>query len=464
MKKLLTVVLILSVFFCAFAGGSEEAAPAAAAATTSHIPTGAAPAEKIHLVFWDSYSGDNHQCLVDCAAAFNASQNQYEMEIMYSGSILTKMLTSTTEDRPNMFNVSGNDSAQIIASRTWEDPLYIPVQEYIDNDNYDMSSIIKNLATNYTREGNWQSVPWGNTATGYFYNLDVLEANGIDVDSIKNYEDLYQACKKLQAAGIEHPIWIYIHADWINFGLTSEGLNYFNNDNGRESVPTAALFDQPEVKDAVLTYFKWIKKMQAEGLCVDYNVSASDARNMFGQGELPIYFGWASGYVPTQKVVDQGAQFKFAYRPSLTFRDVPNKGQAAGGQSIFIANTGDIWEEYGTWQFMKFMMQEEWDAAFAYTSGYLPIKTTSFEDPTYKNYVETLNPSAVVVRDAQNATNPGLGYALLPYSGNYGTICKNIIKKLFSEEAYTPEQAVEDLQKECTDAVEMYWLEQGVVL
>lgn len=468
MKKLISVVLILSVvFFAAFAGGDSEKGAATAEAktsTVSHIPTGAAPAEKVVITFWDSYSGDNHQCLVDCAAAFNASQDQFQVDVVYTSSILTKVLTSTKDDRPNLFNVSGNDSAQVISSRTWDDPIYIPAQEYIDYDNYDMSDIIANLATNYTREGNWQSLPWGNTATGYFYNLEILSAHGINVDDIKNYEDLYQVCKKLKAEGVENPIWIYIHQDWVNFGLTSEGLNYFNEDNGRAAVPTKALFDDPEVKEAVVAYFNWIKKMQAEGLCVDYNVSASDARNMFGQGDVAIYFGWASGYNPTYTVVSQGANFKFAYRPSLTFRNVPNKGQAAGGQSLFIGNTGNEWEEYGTWQFLKFMMSNEWDAAFAYTSGYLPIKKASFNIDIYKDYVNEKNPSAPVVAAAQEATAPGLGYALLPYSSNYGTIVKAIIKNLFADPAYTAEQAVADLQKQATEAIEDYWLQQGVVL
>ena len=141
MKKLLTTLLVLLMVmgFC-FAGGDKEAAPAAAPAAESHIPTGEAPKEKVHIIFWTNMSGDSQICTADAAAAFNASQDTYEVEVIYTSNIPTKMLTSTVEDRPNLIHSSGNDSATYIAM-TGEDRLYVPVQEFIDHDKYDMSNI-----------------------------------------------------------------------------------------------------------------------------------------------------------------------------------------------------------------------------------------------------------------------------------------------------------------------------------
>ena len=187
MKKLLTTLLVLLMVmgFCFAGGGSETKSEAAAPAAESHIPTGEAPKEKVHIIFWTNMSGDSQICTEDAAKAFNASQDTYEVEVIYTSNIPTKMLTSTVDDRPNLIHSSGNDSATYIAM-TGEDRLYVPVQEFIDHDKYDMSNIVHNLATNYTRNGEWQCVPYGNTSTGYFYNTDILSAHGIDVDSLKS--------------------------------------------------------------------------------------------------------------------------------------------------------------------------------------------------------------------------------------------------------------------------------------
>ena len=109
-------------------------------------------------------------------------------------------------------------------------------------------------------------------------------------------------------------------------------------------------------------------------------------------------------------------------------------------------------------------MQDEWTSAFAMASGYVPITMTGAQTPEYQEYIKTKNPSAQVILDAMDATPIGVGYALLPYSGDYNTIFKNIFKKMVTTADYTAEQAVEDFTKECKDMIEMYFLSKGIVL
>ena len=464
MKKILTTLLIslLVLGFCFANGGSEAAAPAAAPAAESHIPTGNPPAGKVHIVFWTNMSGDSQVCTADAAAAFNASQDRYEVEVIYTSNILTKMLTSTVEDRPNLIHSSGNDSASYIAMEG-ADRLYVPVQEFIDYDKYDMSNIVHNLATNYTRDGKWQCVPYGNTSTGYFYNTDILSAHGINVDDLKSYEAIYEACKKLKAEGVEHPFFYRIHVDYLNYALTAEGIEYFNNANGKAGTPTAALFGEGKCHEATLAFFQFLKKMAQEDMLMDIQIGNTDARNMFGQGEIAIMGGYSSGIDPTIKVTRDDVHFVFRPSPTI-FAATPSAGQSPGGACIFVCDVDDPWKEYGSWEFLKFFMQDEWTCKFAQASGYVPITMTGAQTPEYQEYIKTKNPSAQVILDAMDATPIGVGYALLPYSGDYNTIFKNIFTKLVTTPEYSAEQALDDFIKECNDMIEMYFLSKGIVL
>lgn len=465
MKKLIVTLLALFLVmsFC-FAGGKTESATTEGATTSteSHIPTGEAPSEKVHIIFWSNMSGDSLVCTQEAAAAFNASQDTYEVEVVFTSSILTKMLTSTVADRPNLIHSSGNDSAKYIA-QTGSERLYVPVQEFVDYDNYDMSNIVNNLATNYTRNGEWQCVPYGNTSVGNFFNTDILEAHGINVDDLTSYEAIYEACKKLKAEGVEHPFFFRIHVDFFNYALTAEGIEYFNNDNGRESVPTASYFNEGTCHDTTLSFFTFLKMMAKEDLLVDIEIGSTDARNMFGNGDIAIMGGYSSGIDPTLKVTKEGVHFVF--RPSPTvYASTTSYGQSPGGACIFICDVDDAWKEYGSWKFLEFFMQDEWTSKFAMASGYVPITTTGAQTEEYQNYIKEKNPSAEVILAAQDATPVGFGYALLPYSSDYSTAFNNIVKKLVKQEDYTPEQAVDELYTETKDAIEMYFLSKGVVL
>ena len=464
MKKILTTLLIslLVLGFCFANGGSEAPAAEAAPAVESHIPTGAAPAEKVHIIFWSNMSGDSLVCTQDAAAAFNASQSTYEVEVIYTSNIPTKMLTSTVADRPNLIHSSGNDSATYIAMEG-DDRLYVPVQEFIDHDKYDMSNIVHNLATNYTRNNEWQCVPYGNTSTGYFYNTDILSAHGIDVESLKSYEAILAACRKLKAEGVEHPFFYRIHVDYLNYALTAEGIEYFNNSNGKAGVPTASYFGEGKCHEATLAFFRFLKTLAEEDMIMDIEIGNTDARNMFGHGDIAIMGGYSSGIDPTLKVLDDNVHFVF--RPSPTvFASTQSAGQSPGGACIFVCDVDDPWKEYGSWEFLKFFMQDEWTCKFAMASGYVPITMSGAKTPEYQEYIKTKNPSAQVILDAMDATPIGVGYALLPYSSDYNTIFKNIFKKMITTADYTAEQAVADFTAECKDMIEMYFLSKGIVI
>lgn len=452
-----------------FAGGSKETATEQAQAEppatgSEHIPAGEKPAGKIHLVMWSSFSGDAGKSIENAAASFNASQSDYEVEVISTSSIATKVRASNPSDRPNMFVTSGNDSASFI-SEAPESRKYVPVQEFVDYDGYDTSKIYPNLKTTYSRNGQWQSFPIASTSVGVYYNVTVLKEHGIDFNELNSLEDIYEAGLKLKAEGIATPIFFNTASvDFLNYFLCAEGLVYWNNDNGRDGIPTASYFgEEGKVHDAVQRHFELLKKMSEAGLLASTELVPADRYGMFAKQDFVISFNFSSVYMSTYTLVDN--QFEFVYRPIMTiFDESKNHGQAAGGSCVFIADVDNAWAEYGSYLFIKFLQQDEWTSDFALKSGYFPITSTGTETAEYQEYVKNTNPSAAVTLQAMLDTEPGIGYGLIPFASDYGTGWKNIAKKMINTPEYTAEQAMKDFIKSSQDCLEMYWMSKGVIL
>ena len=475
MKKIISLLLIalLALGFCFAGGGSEDkgsetASTATRVKTDEHIPEGEPPKGTIDLIMWDEVASIAHESLVDAAESFNASQSQYHVEVIYTSNILTKVLTSNVEDRPNIVQATGNTSSTYIVPKIdprFDDPeIYVPLQIFIDHDNYDVNRIIKNSFSICIRGGEWQMFPLGNTDTGLYTNYDMLESVGMKPEDIKSLNDVYEACKRLkEEKGIGGTYFCYQHVDPMNFAIAAEGVQLFNYDNGRSGVPDKVLFaEEGEAKESMLAWFEFVVKMRDEGLICDPSVSSSDARLMFANGELAFFAQTLSSYATIE---GRNPQFKWGFLPSPTVRPgKENLGQSPGGRFVFVTDVDDPWKEYGAWLFVKYLMEDEWAASFAKNVGYIPTTISAADWGPYKEYLST-HPDLQAVREAQKTTQDGLCMPLLPYQTDYASSYADLLAKMLTTETdMTAQQAYERMVKNTKDAIEMYFLSAGIVI
>lgn len=466
MKKLLVLLLVALCAFTVFAQGAEEAAPAAAA-KESHIPTGPAPSGTIELLMWDDMNLDVHEVFVKAAEDFNASQSQYHVTVVFTDGVQGKMLSSSPSDRPNIIQTTGNQSSKYINphidDRIEDLNLYVPLQEFIDAENYDTSKFIANTSAICVRAGEWQMFPIGNVAVGLFVNTDMLSAVGYTTADLKSYRDVFNAALKMKQQGVcDKPMYTYIHIDPFNFAVRSEGIELFNNNNGRDAVPDKFFFDEGDAKDAVVSWFQFWQDMRDNGLLVQTDVAKGDAIQMFGNGEIafyPMYLDYFSSFAK----VSEGINWEFVCTPTVR-EGKANLGQSPGGIFVMVCDVDDAWKEYGAWQFVKWLEQPEYSANTALGVGYAPTVVAARDFDTYKAYLEKY-PYMNKVIDIQNSTEYGLTMPLLAYHGDFSTEYKNILTNLVKEgSTMTANQAWESLVKGAKDAMEMYFLQAGVVL
>lgn len=413
-------------------------------------------------------SGDGFTALTDAAAAFNASQSDYVVDLYYGGSyteIMTIMMTSTEADRPDIFASSGNDTAIYIAM---EDKMYVPVEDFIKAENYDDSNIVANLRANYQRNGEWQCWPLGNTNVGQYYNTEVLSTYGIDVKELKSYQDIYAACEKLSAAGLKnfYQMRALTHIDWLNYAMTAQGVHYFDNNNGRDGVPTKCLYDDGgECQQATAAFFQYIIDIVKQGdWILDTTISNSDAWIEFAKQNILFLDGYVSGANSIISLVNDNGAFEFSYEVSPVIEaGKPTKGQSPGGGALFIAKTGDYWRQQGAWEFMKYLLNDKVVVDYAMKTGYTPITISGSKTAEYQNYIDTKFPSAATVIEAQAATEEGVAYAPNPISSAVNKIYKDICQKILADpNAYTGESAALELAQRTNEELNLYRITEGL--
>ena len=470
MKKAIVILLValIAISFCFAGGGSEEKVSSESnTKAESHIPEGEPPKGTIELVMWDDVATAAHETLSAAAESFNASQSQYHVTVIYTTNIMTKILTSGLEDRPNIFQTTGNQSSTYIVPKIdsrFDDPeLYVPLQEFIDHDGYDVNQIIKNSFSICIRGGEWQMFPLGNTDTGLYTNYDMLASVGMKPEDIKSFDDVYEACHRLkEKQGKGGMFFMYQHVDPMNFAIAAEGIKLFNNNNGRDGVPDTILFTEGDEKDVVLAWFEFVTKMRDEGLLCDPSIGSSDARLMFANGELAFFPQTLSSYTTIES---RNPQFNWGFLASPTVRPgKENLGQSPGGRFVFVADVNDPWKEYGSWLFVKYLMEDEWAAKFAKNVGYTPTTVSAKDWGSYGEYLST-HPDLQAVIKAQNGTKEGLCMPLLPYQTDYAAAYADLLKKMLTTETgMTAEQAYNEMVKLATDAIDLYFLSAGIVL
>lgn len=415
----------------------------------------------ITITVWTCNSGDTGEWLTEAAARFNGSQDKYIVEQSYAGDyseVLTK-LSATTGEWPDIFH-SDTESAYSYYQMTDK---YTPIQKYIDEDKYDMSTIMGNLASTYTNaDGQWQCMPLGNTVTGFFYNPDLLAQAGVDPETdLNSYEEIVEACRKLKAIGVDTPFYLHTSSGFYSFPMTAQGIQYVDNNNGKDGIPTKSLIGvDGECRDATIDFFQVIKTMKAEGLMVPFGTTVADGRALFVDGECAIYCAFISGFKTVYNAVEGKFEVAFHTAPTIN-AGAENVGQCTGGGCLFMSNNGSEAKERGAWEFMKFLMTDENTVGYAKVSGYLPITTTGASTDEYKDYMATTFPTAQQSLDAQAATPATTYNAWLPMFNDFHALCKEYYGVAYDNDALTAEEVTDQFAKAVDEAIELYNLSQG---
>lgn len=393
-KRVITAVLAATMVLSSLAGCGngktlEEQTASTGANSTQEGTDGegfsmadAKDVEGTEISFWHSMGGVNGQAIDALVEKFN-TENELGITVnaQYQGEYDDSLNKLKSAQIGNM----GADLVQVyeIGSRFMiESGWIIPMQEMIDADGYDMSSIEPNLAAYYTIDDKLYSMPFNSSTPIMYYNKDMFEKAGITEvpDSLEAIEEVGE--QLLNKGGAGEVISLGIYGWFFEQFMGKQGLDYANNENGRKEAATAVAFDENGGAANILTAWK---SLYDKGYAPNVGKGGDAGLADFSAGKSAITLGSTASLKQILQDVNGKFEVGTAYFPKVKSSD--EGGVSIGGASLWALNNNDPKKARATWEFIKFLVSSESQAYWNAQTGYFPVTTDAHEEQVFKDNI-----------------------------------------------------------------------------
>ncbi len=231
--------------------------------------------------------------------------------------------------------------------------------------------------SNYTKSGVY-SVPFAKSTEALFYNKDVFDQNNWTVPN--TWDQMWTLCKEIKAT----------YGDEIvaPLGYDSDSNLFISFCEQRDIPYTSAtgdqhyLFDNDKAKEMVTD----LKAKYDEGLFITKGSSGNNTytSSKFTAGEILMSIGSTGG-----TTYNQTMNFTVGVAEPPAY-DLSKKAVISQGPSICffngISQNATPKQLRAAWKFYKFISSAENSTNYAITTGYQPVRTSSYETATYKSF------------------------------------------------------------------------------
>ncbi|MDQ2623865.1 MAG: extracellular solute-binding protein [Actinomycetota bacterium] len=356
MKKLLTVglagALTLSLAACS-GGSSTTPTPDASAPQSSDSP--AAPASDITLTFMTNVVGEQASALEGVLADFTA-ETGIKVDFSAPGESYEDLMKT---------KMSANDLPDLFTTHGWSVARYSDFLAPV-NDQPFFSRISDQILPVITAEsGDVFVLPVDADIAGLVYNVDVLEAAGVDADSLTTWDSFTEALGTIKDKGVT-PLhvggkdsWtIGQFGDWIapSFFVTNEASNQ------RDALKSGE-FDAATWEKAADLMAGWVENgyFNEDSLTADY---AADAAAI-GEGSAAFGF-YGNSFIVDAKATNPDANLGMMPIPAASADDTPS---LIAGERIAVGVWKDSPKKDAAFQLLNFLAEEDNVKTIATASG-----------------------------------------------------------------------------------------------
>jgi sn-glycerol 3-phosphate transport system substrate-binding protein len=464
----LLAILLLAIGLAACGGDegeeTEGTATPSGATPSAGTPSATTPSgETVKINFWHAMNAANQETLKRLTDRFNASQSEVQVELQYQGTYednLAKLLASRASgDVPALIQLHDVTTQLMVDSG-----MITPVQDFIDQENYDLSDFVQRVVDYYTVDGKLQGMPFNISNPILYYNKVHFREAGLDPEKPpQTLAELTEDCQKLtirNESGTPTRRCIALSIDpWFLEQLLAMGGDlYVNNGNGRDARATEAVFNGSRGKEI----FEWWGSLMKSGDAQNVGRNPTGDQHLLavGAGQASMTIGTSAALRSAFDVLEapgsiQLTDIELGTAPMPGFADGTG-GSLVGGAALWILNQRPEKEQEAAWKYIKYLVEPQQQADWYSGSGYFPMRISAYELPAAKE-VEAKYPAFRTAVDpflATASTRATQG-ALLGNFVDVRVIVQDALEEMILK-SKDPGQALDDAAQEATEAIQDY--------
>lgn len=417
---------------------------------TTNASTGSS-SNKTEIIFWHSMGGEGGKAIDSLVKEFNDSQDEIEVIAEYQG----EYDDSVNKLKSSALGNSGPDVIQVydIGTKWMIDSGYaLPMEDLIEEDGYDTSSLEANILDYYTVDDTLYSMPFNTSTPILYYNKDAFSEVGLDPETAPtNFDEILDYSSKLVktngSTAERYGYAMQIYGWFFEQFLVKQGVNYANEGNGREGDVTKVTFD---TKGGLEIFEGW-KELIESGTVGNFGRSSDNTTDAFVSGKTAMMIGSTASLADIKSKVNGNFEIGTAYLPSVSAEN--QSGVSIGGASLWIMDKGNDERASEAFEFIKFMVSKESQATWSISTGYFPVNTESYELEKMVNHLAE-NPEFNTAIEQLRESNNSSGAVLGVFTEARAAIEENLEKVLNSE--IPAKEGIDNAAKTINSALEKY--------
>src|SRR5215813_3856991 len=337
------------------------------------------------IQWWHAMTGANNDLIIKLSKDFNEAQKDYKVVPSYKGGYADTMNAGIAAFRagqaPHILQVFEVGTATMMAATGAIKPVHVLMKEA--GEAFDPKAYLPAITGYYsTTKGEMLSFPFNSSSTVMWVNKDALRKAGLNADQPpKTWPELFEAAKKLKAAGYSNCGFGNAWVTWVNLEQLSAWHNVplASKSNGMDGWDTEMKFNAP-------LHVKHLEKLVElqKDKTYDYSGRTNTGEGRFTSGECPIFLT-SSAFFGN---VRANAKFEFANAMMPYYPDQKGAPQNSiiGGASLWVMG-GKKPEEYkGVAKFFTFLSDTDRQVEIHKASGYLPITKAAYAKTKASGY------------------------------------------------------------------------------
>jgi sn-glycerol 3-phosphate transport system substrate-binding protein len=274
---------------------------------------------------------------------------------------------------PHIMQVFEVGTATMMAATGAVKPVHVLMKEA--GEPFDQQAYLPTITGYYsTLKGEMLSFPFNSSSAVMWYNKDAFKKAGLDPAAPpKTWPEVFEAAKKLKAAGHESCGFTTAWITWLNLEQFSAWHNVplATKANGMDGFDTELKFNSP----LHVRHLENLVTLQKDKT-FDYSGRTNTNEGRFTSGECPIMMT-SSAFFGN---VRNNAKFDFGNAPMPYYPDAPGAPQNSiiGGASLWVMGGKKPDEYKGIAKFFAFLSDTDRQVELHTKSGYLPITKAAY--------------------------------------------------------------------------------------